>query len=75
MVPQEIPEPRFGDDIIGREDTHAVNLGIGLILRREVASDDLIFSEAHLTEYHLSQRATSLHKSAIHPVPLKFKQG
>ena len=48
MVPQEIPEPRFGDDIIGREDTHAVNLGIGLILRREVASDDLIFSEAHL---------------------------
>jgi len=47
QLSQEIPETRFGDDIIGREDTHAVNLGIGLILRREVAADDLIFSEAH----------------------------
>lgn len=47
QLSQEIPEPRFGDDIIGREDTHAVNLGIWLVLRREVAADDLIFSEAH----------------------------
>ena len=48
MVPQKIPEPRFGDDIIGREDTHAVNLGIRIVLRGEMTADDLIFSEAHL---------------------------
>ena len=55
-APQEIPESRFGDDLIGREDTHAVNLGIRLVLRGEVAADDLIFNEAHLTEDHSSQR-------------------
>jgi hypothetical protein len=47
-APQEIPESRLGNDLIGREDAHAVYLRIGLILRGEVATDDLIFGEAHL---------------------------
>jgi hypothetical protein len=60
IAPQEIPEPRFGDDLVGREDTHAVDLGIRLMFRGEVAADDLKFSEAHLTEHHSSQRHLSV---------------
>lgn len=56
IAPQEIPEPRFGDDLIRRKDTHAVNLRIRLMLRGVVAADDLILSEAHLTEHNSSQR-------------------
>jgi hypothetical protein len=47
-APQEIPKSRLGDDLIGREDAHAVYLGIGLTLRGEMTTDDLIFDEAHL---------------------------
>lgn len=47
-APQEIPESRLGNDLIGREDAHAVYLGIGLTLRGEMTTDDLIFDEAHL---------------------------
>jgi len=46
--PQEIPESRLGHDFIGREDAHAVYLGIGLTLRGEMTTDDLIFDETHL---------------------------
>jgi hypothetical protein len=48
-APQEIPESRLGNDLIGCEDAHAVYLRIGFILRGEMATDDLIFNEAHLT--------------------------
>ena len=46
-VPQEIPEARLGDDLIGRKNAHAVDLGGGLCLGGQVASNDLIFGEAH----------------------------
>lgn len=40
---EEIPEPRLGDNVVGRKDAHAVQLR-GLVgLRRQVAADDLIF--------------------------------
>ena len=47
-APQEIPESRLGNDLIGCEDAHAVYLGIVFTLRGEMTTDDLIFNEAHL---------------------------
>lgn len=47
-VPQEIPETRLRNDFIGRKNAHAVNLGGGLSLSGEVATDDLEFLERHL---------------------------
>ena len=47
-APQEIPETRLGNDLIGRKDTHAVDLGGRLSLSGEVATDDLVFLERHL---------------------------
>lgn len=47
-APQEIPESRLGNDLVGCEDAHAVYLGIRLTLRGEMTTDDLIFDEAHL---------------------------
>jgi hypothetical protein len=43
---EEVPEPRLGDNIVGRKDTHAVDLWGGVGLAREVAADDLVFLEA-----------------------------
>ena len=45
---KEVPEARLGDDFVGREDTHAVELGRGLRLGGEMATDDLVFFETHL---------------------------
>ena len=45
---KEVPEARLGDDFVGREDAHAVELGRGLRLGGEMATDDLIFFETHL---------------------------
>ena len=47
-VPHEVPETRLGDDLIGRKNAHAVDLGGGLILGGEVTADDLVFVERHL---------------------------
>jgi hypothetical protein len=49
-APQEVPEARLGDNFIGREDAHAVNLGVGLTLSGEMATDDLVFLERHLED-------------------------
>ncbi len=43
---EEVPEPRLGDNIVGRKNTHAVDLGGGVGLAGEVAADDLVFLEA-----------------------------
>jgi len=40
---KKVPEPRFGDNLIGRKDAHAVELGGGVGLRGQMAPDDLIF--------------------------------
>lgn len=42
---QEVPEPRLGDDLVGREDAHAVQLGRGVGLRGQIAPDDLVLGE------------------------------
>ena len=39
---QEVPEARLGDDIIGGEDAHAVQLGGGVGLGGQVAANDLV---------------------------------
>ena len=40
---QEVPEAGLGDDIIGGEDAHAVQLGGGVGLGRQMAANDLVF--------------------------------
>jgi hypothetical protein len=72
-APQEIPESRLGNDLIGREDAHAVNLGIGLSLRGEMTTDDLIFDKAHLDGNELAM--TSGCENAIHRISRKSRQG
>ena len=44
---EEVPEARLGDDLVGCEDAHAVELGRGLGGCGEVTSDDLVFFECH----------------------------
>lgn len=43
---EEVPEPRLGDNVVGRKNAHAVDLGGGVGLAGEVAADDLVFLEA-----------------------------
>lgn len=46
-TPQEVPEAGLGDDLVGREDAHTVNLGGRIMLGGEMAADDLEFLETH----------------------------
>ena len=43
---QEVPESRLGHDIVGSEDAHAVQLGFGVGVSRQMTADDLVFLEA-----------------------------
>lgn len=43
---KEVPEARFGDHIVGREDPHAVELGLRLLVGWQLAADDLVLLEA-----------------------------
>ena len=62
---EEVPEPRLGDNIVGRKDTHAVDLRGGVGLAGEVAADDLVFLEASCASQYCvrvgccSERASS----------------
>lgn len=47
-APQEVPETGLGDDLIGRKDAHAEDLGRGVLLGWQMAADDLVFLERHL---------------------------
>jgi len=40
-----VPETGFCDHVVGRKDPHAVELGVGILFGRELASNDLIFLE------------------------------
>ena len=40
---QEVPEAGLGDDLIGGEDPHAVQLGGRVGLGRQMAPNDLVF--------------------------------
>jgi hypothetical protein len=48
FLPQEIPEPRLGDDLVGRKDTHAVDFGGWFCLCGQMATYNLVFVETHL---------------------------
>lgn len=43
---QEVPEAGLGDNLIGGEDAHAVQLRGGVSLGGQVAPDDLVFQKA-----------------------------
>ena len=42
---QEIPESRFGNCVVGREDSHAVQLGVFVCFGGQVPANDLVFVE------------------------------
>jgi len=46
-APQEIPEAGLSNDLVGREDAHAVDFGSRVQLGGQVATDDLVFSKTH----------------------------
>ena len=43
---EEVPEAGLGDDLVRGKDAHPVELGLGLLLRRQLAADDLVLLEA-----------------------------
>jgi hypothetical protein len=43
---EEVPEARFGDYCVGREDSHAVEFWCRVGFGGEVAADNLVFLEA-----------------------------
>lgn len=40
---EEVPETGLGDDLVGSENSHAVELGGGVGLGRQMAANDLVF--------------------------------
>jgi len=46
---QEVPESALGDDLVGSEDAHAVELGGGVGLGGQQTANDLVFLEASCT--------------------------
>lgn len=46
---QEVPESALGDDLVGGEDAHAVELGGGVGVGGEETSHDLVFLKATCT--------------------------
>ena len=48
-APKEVPEPRLGDHLVGREDAHAVDFGVRVLLGGQVATHDLVLHERHST--------------------------
>ena len=46
QLPQKVPEPRLGDDLVGGKDPHPVELGGGLGLGREGSTEDRVFGES-----------------------------
>lgn len=50
--PEEVPETRFCDDLVGCKDTHTVDLGVDLCLGGQVTADNLVFlKRRHLWEW------------------------
>lgn len=44
---EEIPEARLGGHVVGREDPHAVDLRLRVLLRRNLAPHDLVVADGH----------------------------
>ena len=49
---QEIPEARLSDNIVGSEDSHAVQSGVGGILSRSETADNLVLEESLQKQRH-----------------------
>jgi len=47
-LPQEVPEARLGDDLIRRENPHAIDFRVGVVFGGQMAPDDLELLERHL---------------------------
>lgn len=45
-LPQVVPEAGLCDHLVGREDAHAVQLGAGILVRGQLAPNDLILGES-----------------------------
>lgn len=43
---EKVPEPRLGDNVVGRKDAHAVQLRGRVAIGRQVTANDLVFVEA-----------------------------
>lgn len=48
QLAKKVPETALGDDLIGRKDAHAVDLGCWVVGGRQMAPDDLELLVAHL---------------------------
>ena len=46
-LPEEVPEAGLGDDFVGREEAHAVQLGGAVRRGGQMPPDDLVFLERH----------------------------
>lgn len=69
-APQEVPETRLRNDFVGREDAHAVDLGIGLRLSGEVTADDLEFLERHLYGGSAESVTVTSRPAGTHPAQI-----
>lgn len=56
---QEVPESRLGDDVVWCEDDHLEERWIRILLRRQFASDDLIFLQLQETKEQISDAGHS----------------
>lgn len=50
QLSEVVPESRLGDNIVGRKDSHSVELGSLLRLGRELSPDDGVFGESAHSE-------------------------
>ena len=47
-TPQEVPETGFGDNLVWRKNTHAINLGGGIGFCGQVTANNLVLRDGHL---------------------------
>lgn len=71
---EEVPEPRLGDNVVGRKNTHTVDLGGRVGLAGEVAADDLVFLEASCASQFCVQAVTIEASNQIQQLQSKVRQ-
>ncbi|KAB8339019.1 hypothetical protein FH972_021958 [Carpinus fangiana] len=64
---QEIPEAGLGDNVVGRKDAHAVELGSRVGLGRQKPTDDLVFLEATFENQQRSAAKSSQYTTTSYP--------
>ena len=58
QLSEVVPESGLGDNVVGRKDSHSVELGSLLLLRGELSSDDGVLGESG---HSASQRQVTPH--------------